>query len=71
MNSIIALGLEERYSAVYKGLWGYNSALTAGAVAVTFYIPTALSVFTAFLAVIFTTASQRGFMLVLAPVTIS
>jgi len=62
------LGLTDKYQAVYSGLWGYNAALTAGAVAVTFYIPTLLSVFNAFLAIIFTAASQRAFSLVLAPV---
>lgn len=63
-----ALGLTENYGAIYSGLWGYNSALTAGAIAVTFYVPTLLSAFNAAMAVVFTAAAQRAFGLVLAPV---
>ncbi|KAI9564338.1 hypothetical protein GHT06_008076 [Daphnia sinensis] len=67
LASICALGLTDNYGAIYSGLWGYNSALTAGAIAVTFYIPTLLSVFNAAVAIVFTAAAQRAFDLVLAP----
>ncbi|XP_057371023.1 urea transporter 2-like [Daphnia carinata] len=67
LASVCALGLTENYGAIYSGLWGYNSALTAGAIAVTFYIPTLLSVFNAAMAIVFTAAAQRAFGLVLAP----
>ncbi|KAK4022681.1 hypothetical protein OUZ56_008134 [Daphnia magna] len=68
LASVCALGLTDNYGAIYSGLWGYNSALTAGAIAVTFYIPTLLSVFNAAMAIVFTAAAQRAFGLVLAPV---
>ncbi|EFX74392.1 hypothetical protein DAPPUDRAFT_226732 [Daphnia pulex] len=67
LASVCALGLAENYAAIYSGLWGYNSALTAGAIAVTFYVPTMLSAFNAAMAVVFTAAAQRAFGLVLAP----
>lgn len=61
--------MTDNYEAIYSGLWGYNAALTAGAIAVTFYVPTLLSAFNALMAVVFTAAAQRAFGLVLAPVT--
>jgi urea transporter len=67
---VTALVLTDDYSAIYSGLWGYNAALTAGAVAVTFFVPTVLSFFTALMAVVFTAAAQRAVGLVLIPVKI-
>ena len=66
----VVLADENNYSAIYSGLWGYNAALTAGAIAVTFFVPTILSWFTASMAVVFTAAAQRAFGLVLASVKI-
>lgn len=71
MDTKTALGLTSNYAAIYSGLWGYNAALTAGAIAVTFYVPTFLSFFTATVAIVFTAAAQRAFGLVLTPVSIS
>ncbi|KAG8033902.1 hypothetical protein G9C98_008383, partial [Cotesia typhae] len=31
LGSLIALGLDEPYKAIYSGLWGYNSFLTSAA----------------------------------------
>ena len=70
VESIAALGLTDDYAEIYAGLWGYNGALTAGAIATTFYIPTCSSIFTATLAVLFTAACQRAFGLVLAPASL-
>ena len=70
VESIAALGLTNNYAEIYAGLWGYNGALTAGAIATTFYVPTCLSIVTATLAVIFTAACQRAFGLVLAPASL-
>ena len=70
LESIAALGLTDNYAEIYAGLWGYNGALTAGAIATTFYVPTCLSIVTATLAVIFTAACQRAFGLVLAPASL-
>ncbi len=47
-----------QYSAIYSGLWGYNTALTAAAMAVTFYVPTIMSAFNAIFAIVFTTGTQ-------------
>ena len=62
------MGLTNNYAEIYSGLWGYNGALTAGAIATVFYVPTVLSAFNAVLASVFTAAAQRAFALVLAPV---
>lgn len=60
--------MTDDYQAIYSGLWGYNAALTAGAIAVTFYIPTVISAVNAIIAILFTAAAQRAFGLVLSPV---
>jgi hypothetical protein len=56
------------YSTIYAGLLGYNGALTAAAVGVTFYAPTLASFFNAVLAVLFTAGAQKAFALILTPV---
>lgn len=64
----VGIGLTEDFASIYSGLWGYNSALTAAAIAATFYVPTIMSAFNAIMAVFFTAAVQRALGLVLAPV---
>ena len=48
----------EKYAAIYSGLWGYNTALTAAAIAVTFYVPSPFSAVNAVFAIVFTAATQ-------------
>ena len=60
----------EKYAAIYSGLWGYNTALTAAAIAVTFYVPSLLSSVNAAFAIVFTAATQLAVSNALSQVTL-